>query len=117
MDIETTNDFTRVMPGIIQENPGVTLLRAKRGYRKRIALLGTIVIAAIASAMFTLFAAVQSVRLVWAEPDASIVLQAIAALAAVAATVGAAMIAISELKSARAGKSRWYKHGSSMLSC
>lgn len=125
MDVETTNDFTadfttnptRVMPGTTQEAPGVALLRAKRGYRKRIVLLGTIVIAAVASALFTLFAAVQSLRLMLAEPDASIILQAVAAIAAVAATVGAAMIAISELKSARAGKSRWYKHGGSMLSC
>lgn len=106
------------MPGIAGDSPAASLRRARGGYRKRIALLATIVIAAVASATFTLFAAIQSMKLVIASPDASIVVQALAALAALAATIGAASIAVSELKAARADKSRWFKRGGGgMISC
>src|SRR5262245_15144195 len=118
MELQSISETIRgPMPGTVEQTPDGTLTRAKRGYRKRIVLLGTIVVAAVASAAFTLFAAIQSLLLLFNDPGASVVVQAAAAIAAVAATAGAAMIAFDELKSARADKKRWFKRGGSMLSC
>lgn len=111
-----SDDRDSAMPGTADNDPTASLLLARRGYRKRIALLATIAVGAFASAIFTLFAAIQSLRLVLTAPDASGVAQTVAALLAVAATVCAAMIAVSELKSARADRSTRHKRDSGMLS-
>ena len=116
MNDASPDDFVSTMPGTADNDPAASLLLAKRGYGKRVALLATIAVGAIASAIFTLFAAVQSLRVVLTAPDASAVAQTVAALLAVAATVCAAMIAVSELKIARADKSRWYKRDGGMYS-